>query len=159
MRTSLRFMGLLGVFLLAGNTARGDVSAAWKKYKGQLIVSDKEIKSDYDSDKDMIAALKRAHKPTLTRGAGSETWAVYFIGFMNKKPGSNKISLVFYEAGKHVYVSAKEITIDPGSNIVVADVEISEDDGIKKGGRYDVLLGRKAGGKETVFARTKLTFK
>jgi predicted SnoaL-like aldol condensation-catalyzing enzyme len=156
MRTS---QAIVGVLLLAGSTARGDVSAAWKKYKGQIIVSDKEIKANYDSDKEMISALKKAHKPTLTRPAGSETWAVYFIGFMNKKPGASKVSLVFYESGKHEYVSAKEITIDPGSNIVMADVEVSEDDGLKKGGHYDVVLGRKVGSHETVFARTKLTFK
>ena len=150
---------MVGVFLLAGSTARADVSSAWKHYKGKIIVSDTEIKANYDTDKDMIAGLKKAHKATLVRPAGSDTWAIYFIGFMSKKPGSSKVSLVFYEAGKHAYVSAKEITIDPGSNIVMADVEVSEDDGLKKGGRYDVVLGRKVGGKETVFARTKLTFK
>jgi hypothetical protein len=151
----------LGVLLLLGSTTRaGDVSAAWKKYKGQLIVSDTQIRSDYDDDKEMIAALKKAHKPSLSKPDGSETWSVYFIAFLSKKPGGKAVSLVFYDvSGKRTYVSAKEIQIDPSSNILVADVEVSEEDGIKKGHKYDVVLGRMVGGREQVFARTKLSFK
>jgi hypothetical protein len=159
MRTAAIF---LGVFLLAGSSAQAEVNiaTAWKKFKGQIIASDAAIPSDYGSEKEMYAALKKATKANITKAADAEGWTIYFVGFFNKKPGAKAVSLVFYDvSGKRSYVGNKEIQIDPNSQTLVADVEVSEDDGIKKGGRYEVVLGRKVGGKEIVFAKTKLTFK
>lgn len=155
--------GIVAVITLAALAASApaawaQASAAYKKFKGQIIVSDQEIPADWESDQAMVAGLKKLHRTKVAKQG--ETWRFYFMGFLQKKAGAPQINLVFYDVSKkRTYVSNKEINIDPGSNIVVADVEVSEEDGIQPGKTYEVVLGRMVGGKETVFARTKLTFK
>lgn len=148
------------VFLAASPAARGDAaSAAWKKYKGQIIVSDGPIPG-YSSDRDMIDGLRKLNKTTLTKKADAEAWAFSFMGFLSKKVSAGPINLVFYKVtgGKREYMSNKEINVDSDSNIVQADIEVSEEDNITAGNKYDVVLGRMVNGRETVYARTKLTF-
>ena len=146
--------------LLGTSRAGADPSsAAWKKFKGQIVVSDRTI-PNFDTDKAMIDGLRKLNKTTLTKKDGEESWSLVFMGFLNKKVNAGTINLVFYKVtgAKREYMSNKEITLDADSNIVQADLEVSEEDNITAGNKYDVVLGRMVNGKETVFAKTKLSF-
>lgn len=150
------FLGLVtAVLLLGSSVARADLAKAYKKYKGQILVAEVEWPGDYD-----LAAMKKLSKVTLTKPKDSETWSLNVLAFLKSKPGVTPIHLVFYDiTKKREYRSAKEINIDPSSNIVVTTVEVGEDDNVEAGKKYDVLLARMEGGKEIIYARAKLTFK
>lgn len=146
---------ILALFLLS-TTAHAQSAAAYKKYRGKIVVSQTEIPANFS-----VADLKKLGTTALASGQGG-TWEMFFVGFMSKAPGRTPINLVFYdvtEKGKREYVSAKEINIDAGSNILLSSVTLSEDDSLNKNHTYDVMLAVMQGGKETVFARTKLTLK
>ncbi len=133
--------------------ARADAGAAYRKYKGQLLASDLAMPLD-------VPELHRRRKTTLVRPQGSELWHTFFVGFLSKKPNESPIFLVFYDvtSGRE-YRGSKEINVDPNSTIVMTDVDVTEEDGVKAGKTYEVVLGVKSGGKETVFAKAKITFK
>jgi hypothetical protein len=135
-------------------------SLAYGKYKGQIVVSDAPIPAPGD-DRALIAALKKIVKTTLARPEGASTWTLHFIGFLHKKPATSPIHLVFYDVtrGKRIYVSNREINVDADATIVLSSVEVSEDDGLKPGSKYEVVLALMLDDKEIVFARTKLTLK
>src|SRR5688572_28531513 len=99
MRIAAIFLGVFALAILAGSSARADtnIATAWKKYKGQIVASDAAIPSDFSSEKEMYAALKKAQKGIISKSG--ESWTIYFVGFFSKKPGARAVSLVFYEAG------------------------------------------------------------
>ena len=157
----MRVASAFVVLLLASfpNTLHADgSSAAWKKFKGQVIVSDAPIRTEYESDKEMVEGLTKARRDTLTRPKGADAWEVHFVGFLAKKPGGAGLSVVLYD-GKRQFLTAKEIAVDASAEILASSIEIGEDDGVKPGSRIEIVLGRKSGGKETVFAKTKVTLK
>ncbi|MBI4509023.1 MAG: hypothetical protein HY698_05275 [Deltaproteobacteria bacterium] len=164
MRNRTSFLGalVLGVFVISfSSSTHANQAAAYRKYKGQIVVSEEEIPGSFSSDKEMLNVLKRVNRQVVSRKEGSESWTLYCMGFMNKKPGVSMINLVFYRltGGKREYVTNKEIGIDGESLVVVTTVDVSDEDGVKPGEKYEVALARMVDGKETIFAKTKLTFK
>lgn len=153
------WMGLF-VLVVCTSPAWAAGSAAYGRYKGQIVVAETEIPSPGD-DRALVAALKKISKTTLTRKEGTAAWTLHFMGFLHKKPGESPINLVFYDVtkGKRTYVSNREINVDPEATIVLSTVEVSEDDGLKSGNKYEVILARMVDDKEIVYARTKLTLK
>ena len=151
---------LLVVLLVAlsASLAFAAGNGAWKKYKGQIIVSDAVIRTEYETDKEMIDGLAKARKQSLTKGADAEAWEVNFVAFLAKKPGPAGLSLVLYDS-KRQFLTAKDIDVDANAEILASSITIGEDDGVKPGSTVEIVLGRKAGGKETVFAKTKVTLK
>lgn len=147
----------LVIALLMTGAAFAAGNGAWRKYKGQIIVSDAAIRTDYDSDKEMIDGLAKARRQSLSKG-DAEAWEVNFVAFLAKKPGPAGLSLVLYD-GKRQFLTAKDIDVDANAEILASSITIGEDDGVKPGSTVEIVLGRKAGGKETVFAKTKVTLK
>src|SRR5688572_427264 len=101
--TACAFAALSAAVVWAGT------SAAYGKFKGKIVISDEEIPADFGGDKEMVAGLKKLNKAAIARKRGEETWHLYFMGFLTKKAGANKINFVFYETvkGKRTYVSSK----------------------------------------------------
>ena len=144
-------------FFLAAPT-HADALTAYRKYKGQIIVTEAPLSL---ADDDAVAKIKKLNRTTLQRAEGQESWPFFLIGFLTKRPEATPINLVFYDLadGKREYVGNQEMNIDREATIVVSDIAASEDDGLKAGKTYEVLLARKVDGKEIVYAKTKLTFK
>lgn len=129
-----------------------------KKLKGQIIISEEPLPTDL-SEKGVVDELKAKHQTTLKKKK-NDTWSFHFMGFLKTKAGASSISLVFYDVtGKRTYTTSKDISIDPSATTVVSEVEFSEDDGLKIGNKYEVVLARKVGAKEIIYARTKVSLK
>jgi hypothetical protein len=168
-RARCRHAGAAAVLLafLAGSmtAAHADLSKGVQKaMKGQLIVTAEELAMPAGEDKAVIAALKKAGVKAVSGyrgGEGSNAWTFHFIAFMKKAPGKGEVSLDFYTDDKEkLYVANKRLSgLDPKLALVASKVDISEEDGVKKGGRYMVKLSAEIGGKDTVLAETKLTLK
>lgn len=149
---------VLVVGLVAASAALAQSAAVYRKFKGQIIVSDREIPVS-DSDAEMVKTLKRIHKTSLDGSGG--TWSFYFMAFLNKKPGTSQLTVAFYDlsGGKRKMVTYKDIGVDASSTIVNTDFEIGEDDGIKKGTKYELAVVDLSTNKEVVFAKAQVTLK
>jgi hypothetical protein len=149
---------VLGAFVLVamvGTVARGDL---YGKFKGQIITAQQEIPVSDDED-ELAATLARVAKTVLDKRG--DTWSFNMMGFLTAKPKTDEVMLLIYDItdGKRTYMTGKDISIDPEALIMAAAIEVTEDDGIKSGKKIELVLGRLVNGKETVFAKTKVTFK
>ena len=150
-------VGLLAFLLLTSQAlASSNVQEAWQKFKGRIIVSSHEIPTEFNDQKEMVQSLRKLHASELTAHNGS--WTMHFVGFLSKPAGADSLHLVFYRGAgnKREYVSSREIHLDPQVKVIGSEVTVSGEDGLSPGA-YEVVLARKKGSKETIYARTKLT--
>jgi len=146
------------VFLALAGVAYGAKGLA--KLKGQIVISDQDLPVLEDEEK-MVSELKRLQKPALEKPKGGDTWSFTLMAFLDRKPGTSTLSLLVYDTGggKRTYVTSKEISCDPNGTILKANVEVTEDDGIKAGHPVELDLAKMAGERPTPLAKTKITFK
>jgi hypothetical protein len=104
--------------------------------------------------------LKKVKKDALAKTG--EGWHIYFVAYLNKKPGAGDINFVLYpldEKGgikKGEQPNAFPVQTQPSATIVMSDLEVSKEAGINAG-KYEVRITRLVGGKEVVFAKARLT--
>jgi hypothetical protein len=149
--------------LLAASLAYAESSKFYKQHKGQLIVSDKAFEAS-DDDATMSAQVKKNGKTTLTATGGTEdgaSWDFHWMAVLNKKPGSANATIFFYDVTtkERKQATYKDIGCDPDQLIIVSDLTISEDDGLKKGNKYEIVLAVDSGGKQVPLAKGTVTFK
>jgi len=156
MRNTSFWAPLVAIVLLTSSALAA--SALQKKYRGQIVASDQAIAMDGD-EAAIADALKKGAKTTIER-SGSDPWTVHFVGFLSRKPGTDKLQLMIYDAssGKRVYLTSKEISVEKDATILASSVELSEDDGVKPGMKAELVLASFAG-KQADLAKVKLTFK
>jgi len=148
--------------LTAGATAsRADVPlAVQKQLKGQIFVSPEPLPQSSDSDAALVKALKKANRPELKHSTadGVPVWRFHVLAFMSKKPGVSQIALDFYTDDKtHAFVAQERLAgIDKNLTLLVAQVDLSEDDGLAANKSYIVKLTADVNGREVVLATTKL---
>jgi hypothetical protein len=131
------------------------------KYKGQLFVSDQEF-AVTDDDAAMAAQIKKNARKELEGkdGAEGKEWSFHWLAVLSKKTSSANVTMFFYETNKaHKQVTYKDLGIDANQQVIVADMNISEDDGLKKDTKYELVLASTDGGKQTVLAKTQVLFK
>ncbi len=148
---------------LVGSVALAQAGKFYKANKGKLIVSDKPFEASEDEDA-MAAQVKKQAKTELKATGGTEegaSWDFHWIAVLNKKPGSASATIFFYDVtGKERKQSTyKDIGCDPNQLIIVSDLSISEDDGLKKGNKYEIVLAVDQGGKQVPLAKGTVTFK
>jgi hypothetical protein len=138
-------------------------AAAWAgvgAFRGKIVVSDQPLPSLADDGDKAMAELKKANRDTLERSKDSESWSFHMMAFLDRKAGAPQLSLMFYNTagGKHEYLTSKDISCDPGAEILATDVDVSEEDGVKPGHKISIELTRVNGSNETVLAKTLVTF-
>jgi hypothetical protein len=156
-------LAALALVLVAGGTARADVSeSVQKKFRGQILVSAEPLPETAADDAEQVRALKKAAITVVAHGPGEPTvWRFHFMAFMTKKPGATQVALDFYTDDKKKDFVAQErlAGIDPALTLLHSQVELSEDDGLTAGRSYVVKLTAEVKGKEVVLATTKLRTK
>jgi hypothetical protein len=163
MRTPSRTAYILAaVSLLVASVAFAQSTKFYKKYKGQFFVTDTAFEI-VDDDAAMAAQVKKA-KTELKSNGGNEdaaAWRFNFMAVLNKKPGTASATIFFYDVTTRERKQAtyKDIGIDGEQLIIVSDLDISEDDGLKKGNKYEIVLSVQQGGKQVTLAKGKVTFK
>jgi hypothetical protein len=101
--------------------------------------------------------VKKMAKPALEKSG--EKWHVYFVAYLSKPADADELNIVFYNAANlKEEPNAFPIHTKTGAKVLMSDVEVGPEDGVKPG-KYDVRITRLVGGKEVVFARTKLQLK
>lgn len=148
-------------FSLSARPGRADVPlGVQKQLKGQIFISTEPLPQSGDSDAALVKALKKANRPELKHinADGVAVWRFHVLAFMNKKPGVSQVALDFYTDDKtKAFVAQERLAgIDKSLTLLVAQVDISEDDGLSPNKSYIVKLTAEVGGKEVVLATTKL---
>jgi hypothetical protein len=142
--------------------AAGTVAAAKAGggFKGQILVSDQPV-PELDDETKMNDVLKKWSRPVIEKAKDAESWSFHMMSFPDKKPGTNTLTLLFYDvsSGKKSYLTSKDISCDAAATILASEVEVSVEDGVKPGMKVELALARIVGDKQTDLARTKLTFK
>jgi hypothetical protein len=157
-------LGVIALLLVWTGWARADLSeAVQKKFKGQILVSEQPLPESAADDAEQIRQLQKAHTGVIAhrKGDGVPVWRFHFIAFMSKKPGVTQVALDFYTDDKKKDFAAQErlTGIDPKLDLLQAEAELSEDDGLSRGRSYVVRLTAEVKGKEMVLATTKLRTK
>ena len=142
-------------------SSRADVPLkVQKQLKGQIFISPEALPQSADSDDSLIKALKKANRPELKHvsSGGVPVWRFHLLAFMSKKPGVSQVALDFYTDDKTKAFVAQErlANIDKDLTLLVAQVDLSEDDGLSPNKSYLVKLTAEVNGKEIVLATTKL---
>ena len=142
-------------------SSRADVPLkVQKQLKGQIFISPEPLPQSADSDASLIKALKKANRPELKHLSfdGVPVWRFHVMAFMSKKPGVSQVSLDFYTDDKtKAFVAQERLAgIEKDLTLLVAQVDLSEDDGLSANKSYLVKLTAEVGGKEIVLATTKL---
>ena len=142
-------------------TSRADVPLkVQKQLKGQMFISPDPLPQSADSDAALIKALKKANRPELKHAStdGVPVWRFHVMAFMSRKPGVSQVALDFYTDDKtKAFVAQERLAgIDKNLTLLVAQVDLSEDDGLSPNKAYLVKLTAEVNGKEVVLATTKL---
>jgi hypothetical protein len=156
---SLRLaFGLVVALLVLPRVAWAD---AWSAFKGRIIVSDTEFGSGYASDAEMVAAIKKQAKTSISGDGSGNTWTFHLTVFLNQPAGADKINIVYYDVTKkREQVNFSEVDVKPDQKMVQLNgITVSHDLGFVKGHKYEILATRVIGGKEKVYAKTQLTLK
>lgn len=146
---------------LAGGASRADVPlAVQKQLKGQIFISTEPLPQSADDDGSLVKALKKANRPDIKHvtSDGVPVWRFHVLAFMSKKPGVSQVALDFYTDDKtKAFVAQERLAgIDKGLTLLVAQVDLSEDDGLAVNKSYIVKLTAEVNGKDVVLATTKL---
>ncbi len=154
----------VGLLFATLGVAQADYSKRVQKaFRGSILITQGGLPGVKGSDKETIAAFKKARLAEVAHTMGDEVpeWSFNFVAFMKKAPRVSKLSVDFYTDDKEkLYVANKDLTgIDPSIPILRGSLTISEDDGVNKGRRYIVKLTGTVKGREVTFATTKLTMK
>ena len=154
---------VLSSLCVAGSVALAQSGKFYKANKGKLFVSDKPFEASEDEDA-MSNQVKKLGRTELKSTGGTEdgaSWDFHWLAVLNKKPGSTTATIFFYDVtGKErKQATYKDIGCDANQLIIVADLSIGEDDGLKKGNKYEIVLAVDQGGKQVPLAKGTVSFK
>jgi hypothetical protein len=139
----------------------GAARAGFGKLRGQIIVSDDPLPMNQPDEDKLANALAKANKTSLERGKGTDTWSFHIVAFPDRKPGATSLELMFYDVtdGKRTYLTSKEITLsDASAQVIAADIDVTEEDGIKPGRKIELDMAKMVGDKPTDLAKTRVLF-
>lgn len=146
-----------GGLLLAVAVALGGLAstAMASPAGGTLYITDHQVDTHKEG---WEKELKKVNKAALIKQG--DAWHVFFVAYMKKAPGAPDVNLVFYSlaGGKAEEANAFPIQTQPTAKILMSDVQVATDTGIKPG-KYEVRVTRLIDGKEEVYARTHLELK
>ena len=146
---------------LAPRPAAADDTGVWKAFKGKVIVSDAPFEASADSDKAMIAGIKKQARAVITGADGQ--WTLNMMAFLKAPAGAASVNVVYYDVTdpkNREQVNFAEVSVQPSQKTIQLNgTSISKELGFVAGHRYEVLVTRLVGGKEDVYAKATITLK
>jgi hypothetical protein len=112
-----------------------------------------ELKGDWE------AKLKKANVKTAEKKDGE--WKLFVVAFLKKAPGAGEVSILFYDtAEKQADPSAvMPVSLPATARVLATSLSFSEEAGVKAGHTYNVVVARKVGGKDEIYARSQISLK
>lgn len=151
--------------LVAGAVAQaGKPRTVHDVFAGQIVLSTAPMRPAGDTEAEMIEDIRKAQVHEITArdtGGGEASWSFYFTAFLDRPPRISEMSLDVYEAedDKRYITSKRMMGIDPRLQILASDMSLSEEDGVKPGTRYRLVLTGQVRNREVTFATTVVTLR
>ncbi|HWN66364.1 MAG TPA: hypothetical protein VNM90_01930 [Haliangium sp.] len=157
----------VAVFLIfvAGAVAQaGKPRTVHGAFAGQIVISTSPLRPAGETEAEMIESIRAAHVQQITaRDTDGEeaSWSFYFTAFLDKQPRVSELALDVYAAeGDKRYITSKRMMgIDPRLQILGSDMTLTEEDGVKAGARYRMVLTGQVGNREVTFATAIVTMR
>jgi hypothetical protein len=157
----------LAVFVTIVATASaqaGKPRSVLEAFSGQVLISTAPLKPAGETQEEIVASFRKDSLQAVApidASAEELSWSFYFTAFLDKASHLTELSLDVYAADgdKHYITSKRMMGIDPKIRILAGDMSISEEDGVKRGGKYRLVLTGQVGNREVTFASTTLTLR
>ena len=127
-------------------------------YRGQILYDSKPFPPG--GTQEFRKALNKASARTELDKDG-DAWNFHFVAVFRKPPGSEDVTLVFYDVtwGKREYVNVYEIKVTPTQETLLTQVVLLQSEGFVSGKKYQALVTRVIGGKESIYAKASVKLK
>ena len=157
----------LAVFVTIVATASaqaGKPKSVLEAFSGQVLISTSPLRPAGETQEEIIEAFREHSLPAVSATDASAeelSWSFYFTAFLDKASKLTELSLDVYAAdGDKRYITSKRMMgIDPKIRILAGDMSLSEEDGVKRGGKYRLVLTGQVGNREVTFASATLTLR
>lgn len=133
-------------------------------FAGQIVISTSPLRPAGATEAAMIEDIRKAQVHEVTaRDTGDDevSWSFHFAAFLDKQPRISEMSLDVYAAeGDKRYITSKRMMgIDPRLQILASDMTLTEEDGVKPGAKYRLVLTGQVGNREVTFATALVTLR
>jgi hypothetical protein len=123
--------------------AAADISRSVKAaFRGQIVVTKGDLPSG-KNDRDTIAKIKATREQSLVGIPDGKVhqWNFHYSAFLRRN-GARSLTLEFRNPKIKSQVSATKVIqgTDPTSDLLIGEISVSEDDGVKKGQQYILNL-------------------
>jgi hypothetical protein len=140
---------IMAVALFASSTL------AYAGAPGSMFFSgdDVELKGDWE------AKLKKSNVKAVEKKDGE--WKLFVVAFLRKAPGAGEVSILFYDAAeKQTDPNAvMPVSLPATAKVLATSLSFNEEAGVKPGHTYNVVVARKVGGKDEIYAKSQLSLK
>jgi hypothetical protein len=153
--------GLLAacVLLVSSSAALAEPSFAslYRSFRGRFLVSEQPL-VDVQAGSSAKEVKKRSQKALQSEDVdGIATWTFHYAAFLSRAPKTSEVSLDFHKIDKErTYVGNMVISVDPGTTILIGDLEFDEDLGPAKGITYEVVVRTRGLKRERDLARARI---
>jgi len=133
------------------------MSAASAAPAGTMYLAPEQIEL---GGKDFDARMKKANVKTITKSDAGE-WKFFLVAYLTRSPGAAEVTLLFYDAADKSKDPSNvlPLTTQPSAKILATTVTLGDDAGIKPGHTYNLVLARKVGGKDQIYAKGQIELK
>jgi hypothetical protein len=125
---------------------------------GTILITPEQLEL---GGKDLDARVKKAAVKTVTKGEGGE-WKFFLVAWLRKSPGSPQVALLFYDAADKAAKDPNnviELGTQANAKILATSVSFGDDANLKPGHTYNIVIARKVGGKDEIYAKGQIELK
>lgn len=142
----------------------GKPKSVLEAFSGQVLISTAPLRPAGETQEEIVESFRKGSLQAVApvdASAEDLEWSFYFTAFLDKASRLTELSLDVYAAdGDKRYIASKRMMgIDPKLRILAGDMSLSEEDGVKRGGKYRLVLTGQMGDREVTFASATLTLR
>lgn len=131
----------------------------YRRNRGQIAWQQTAF-GDFATEKEFSKAVAKARRNKALKRNARGNWEIHFIAFMRTAPKATKVNLVWYRLGKkREQVDFTEFTVPANEPTLQASAKLLSAQGFKVGDQLEGRVTRLIKGRETVYARCRLTLK
>lgn len=159
LRVALTIAMTLALLPLSSAWAGDKTGPTYRRNRGQIAWQQTAF-GDFATEKEFGKAVAKARRNKVLARNARGNWEIHFIAFMRTAPKATKVNLVWYRLGKkREQVDFTEFTVPANEPTLQASAKLLSAQGFKVGDKLEGRVTRLIKGRETVYARCRLTLK
>jgi len=152
-------LGLAALLALPTAASADRKSPTYRRNRGRVVVKSTPFAS-FSTEKQFAKIVRQARRTKTLKANARGRWKVHFIAFLRTAPGATKVNVVWYKLRpKREQVDYTEFTVPADQLTLKAKLTLSPTQGFKAGQKLEMRVTRLIGGREKVYARTRVTLR